>query len=172
MRSVLERLDARERAAAGRVEGLTEQIAALTAELGEAEQELERLRIGRPVLAEALAEDEATTETESAAAGQSAVPVAAAASRWAMVPVFAPEADVSQALAGLPRAYRDVLEVLEDAGEPLRSVDLCRSLGLGVQARVTEAMRGKLKRLVERGWLVSPEAGRYALTPGVCGRID
>lgn len=88
-----------------------------------------------------------------------------------MVPAFAPGADPSAALAGLPRAYRDALEVIDDAGEPLRSVDLCRSLGLGVQARVTEAMRGKLNRLVERGWCVSPEAGRYALAPGVCGRI-
>ena len=40
------------------------------------------------------------------------------------------------------RAYRDVLEVLEDTGQPLRSVDLCRSLGLGVKANATEAMRG------------------------------
>lgn len=41
----------------------------------------------------------------------------------------------------LPREYRDLLEVAEDAGRPLRA---------------------KLKRLVERGWLAE-EAGLFAL---------
>ncbi|WP_194904194.1 hypothetical protein [Catenulispora rubra] len=140
-----------------RADGIREQIAALTQQLGEAERELERLRIGRAVVAEVLAEQDTTMES---AAGPSAVPVVQAASRWAMVPVFAPNADPAEALAGLPQPYRDVLEAIDDAGEPLRSVDLCRSLGLGVQARVTEAMRGKLNRLVERGWCVSGEPGR------------
>lgn len=168
MGSLLERLEARERAVAERIEELREQIAALTGQLGEAEQDVKRLRIGRAVVAELLAEDEpAPGEALSPAAGV----VAAAASRWAMVPSWRPDAGIPEQLAGLPRAYRDVLEVIDDAGGPLRSVDLCRSLGLGVQARVTEAMRGKLNRLVERGWLVSPQAGRYALAPGVVGRI-
>ena len=167
--SLLERLEARERAAQVRADGIREQIAALTEQLGEAERELERLRIGRAVVAEVLAEQDTTME--SAAAGPSAVPVVQAASRWAMVPVFVPDADPAEALAALPQPYRDVLEAIDDAGEPLRSVDLCRSLGLGVQARVTEAMRGKLNRLVERGWCVSGEPGRYGLAPGVRGRI-
>ncbi len=157
MGSLLEVLQAREQAAQMRADGIREQIAALTQQLGEAERELERLRIGRAVVAEVLAEQDTTMES---AAGPSAVPVVQAASRWAMVPVFAPNADPAEALAGLPQPYRDVLEAIDDAGEPLRSVDLCRSLGLGVQARVTEAMRGKLNRLVERGWCVSGEPGR------------
>ena len=136
MGSLLERLEAREQAALGRIEEIQRQIAALTVELGEVEAELERLRIGRAVLAEVLAEDETTPEAAAA------VPVVQAASRWAMVPVFDPQADPAAALAGLPQPYQDVLEAIDDAGEPLRSVDLCRSLGLGVQARVTEAMRG------------------------------
>lgn len=166
MGSVLERLAAREQAMSARIEQIREQIAALTAQLGQAERELDRVRIGREVLAEVLAEEDSATEP--AAVG----PVVKAASRWAMVPVFATDAGPVQALAGLPQVYRDVLEAIDDAAEPLRSVDLCRSLGLGVQARVTEAMRGKLNRLVERGWCVSPEAGRYGLAPGVVGRID
>ena len=39
MASVLDRLDAREQAAAGRIEKIQKQIAALVAELGEAEGE-------------------------------------------------------------------------------------------------------------------------------------
>jgi len=165
MGSVLERLAAREQAAAGRVQGLAEQIAALTAELREAERELERLRIGRSVLAEVLAEDDGPDASVPPAAP--AGPAKRDARRWQTVPHRSDDPD----LRSLPQPYRDVLEVLDDAAEPLRSVDLCRSLGLGVQARVTEAMRGKLNRLCERGWLVSPEAGRYAMAPGVAGRI-
>jgi hypothetical protein len=165
MGSVLERLAAREQAAAGRIEEIRERIAVLAAELGEAEQELERLRIGRQVLAEVLAEDGGPD-----AAASPGVPDGSAkrdGRRWQAVPHRSDDPD----LQSLPQPYRDVLEVLDDAGEPLRSVDLCRRLGLGVQARVTEAMRGKLNRLTERGWLVSPGSGRYALAPGVAGRI-
>ena len=165
MVSVSERLAAREQAAAGRVQGLTEQIAKLTAELGQAERELERLRIGRSVLAEVLAEDDGPDAAAQPVV--SAGPAKRDGRRWQKVPHRSDDPD----LASLPQPYRDVLEVLDDAGEPLRSVDLCRSLGLGVQARVTEAMRGKLNRLTERGWLVSPGSGRYALAPGVAGRI-
>jgi hypothetical protein len=168
MGSLLERLDAREHAAAGRVEEIRARLAALTADLGEAERELERLRIGRAVVAELLAEDPAAS---GPAVDPPPVSAAPAASRWAMVPGFDPGADPGQALAGLPQAYRDVLEVIDDTGEPVRAVDLCRALGLGVQARVTEAMRGKLNRLVERGWCVNGEPGRYGLAPGVTGRI-
>jgi hypothetical protein len=124
-----------------------------------------RLRIGRSVLAEVLAEDD-----EPGAAVPPAVPAGPAkrdGRRWQTVPYRSDDRD----LRSLPQTYRDVLEVLDDAGQPLRSVDLCRSLGLGAPAGATEAMRGKLKRLTERGWLVSPAAGRYALAPGVAGRI-
>jgi len=166
MGSVLERLAAREQAAVGRIEEIRERIAVLAAELGEAEQELERLRIGRQVLAEMLAED----EPSSVAGPQAAVAAAPAkrdGRRWQTVPYWSDDPDPGS----LPQPYRDVLEVMDDSGVPLRAVDLCRSLGLGVQARFTEAMRGKLNRLVERGWCVSPESGRYAPAPGVCGRI-
>ena len=165
MGSLLERLEARERAAAERIEELWEQIAALTEQLGEAEQDVERLRIGRSVLAEVLAEDDGPDANVPPVLP--ARPAKRDGRRWQTVPHRSDDPD----LASLPQPYRDVLEVLDDAGEPLRSVDLCRALGLGVQARVTEAMRGKLKRLCERGWLVSPESGRYALAPGVVGRI-
>jgi hypothetical protein len=170
MASVLDRLDAREQAAAGRIEKIQKQIAALAAELAEAEAELERLRIGRAVLTEVLAEDEPAAESTAQTQTVSAVTVAPDkrdGRRWQAVPHRSDDPD----LGSLPQPYRDVLEVMDDAAVPLRAVDLCRSLGLGVQARFTEAMRGKLNRLVERGWCVSPESGRYALAPGVCGRI-
>ena len=162
MGSVLERLAAREQAASGRIEEIREQIAVLASELSQAEAELERLRIGRQVLTEMLAED-----VEPAGIAPAARASKRDGRRWQTVPHRSDDPD----LASLPQSYRDVLEAMEDADQSLRSVDLCRSLGLGVKASATEAMRGKLNRLVKRGWCVSPETGRYALAPGVAGRM-
>jgi hypothetical protein len=57
----------------------------------------------------------------------------------------------------LPAAYRDVLEVLADAGGAMRAGRISRAVGRGESAARVEGLRGKLKRLVERGWLVEDE---------------
>ena len=62
------------------------------------------------------------------------------------------EADV------LPRDYRDLLEVAEDAGRPLRAAQVAAAAGLSTDRGKVETLRAKLKRLVERGWLAE-EAG-------------
>jgi hypothetical protein len=165
--SLTERLAAREQTAAEAVERARAEVEQATARLEQAEAYLARIRDAAVILAEVLAED------EPAASAAASPPAAAPATSgrdgraWQTVPHRSDDSD----LASLPQPYRDVLEVMEDVAEPLRSVDLCRSLGLGVKANATEAMRGKLNRLVERGWCVSPEPGRYALAPGVAGRI-
>jgi chromosome segregation ATPase len=51
-----------------------------------------------------------------------------------------------------------VLEVLEDAGRPLRAVQIAATAGLSTDKAKVEGLRSKLKRLVERGWLAE-EAG-------------
>src|SRR5881394_3065491 len=56
-------------------------------------------------------------------------------------------------LSALPAAYRDVLEVLVDAGGAMRGGKIWRGVGWGGSAAKVEGLRGKLKRLVERGWL-------------------
>jgi len=64
----------------------------------------------------------------------------------------------------LPVAYRDVLEVLADAGQGLRAKQIAVALGLAGERRGVEGLRVKLKRLVRlvrRGWLVEPEVGVY-----------
>jgi hypothetical protein len=63
----------------------------------------------------------------------------------------------------LPEAYRDLLEVLEDAGRPLRAGQIAAAAGLRTDKAKVEGLRSKLKRLVERGWLAE-EAG-----PGLFG---
>jgi hypothetical protein len=66
----------------------------------------------------------------------------------------------------LPVAYRDILEVLADAGRPLRAKDIAVGLGLSLEAAKVEGLRSKLKRLVERGWLSEPESGVFVLADG------
>jgi chromosome segregation ATPase len=58
----------------------------------------------------------------------------------------------------LPQAYRDLLEVAEDAGRPLRAAEVAAAAGLSTDRVKVETLRSKLKRLVERGWLAE-EAG-------------
>jgi hypothetical protein len=58
----------------------------------------------------------------------------------------------------LPQAYRDLVEVAEDAGRPLRAAQIAAAAGLGTGKAKVETLRSKLKRLVERGWLAE-EAG-------------
>ena len=58
----------------------------------------------------------------------------------------------------LPQAYRDLVEVAEDAGRPLRAAQIAAAAGLSTDKAKVETLRSKLKRLVERGWLAE-EAG-------------
>ncbi|WP_433171347.1 hypothetical protein [Actinoallomurus sp. CA-150999] len=70
-------------------------------------------------------------------------------------------------LAVLPRAYRDVLEVLADAGGAMRAGKISSALGRGESAAKVEGLRSKLKRLVERGWLTEDAPGMFALAEPV-----
>ena len=67
------------------------------------------------------------------------------------------------AASALPQAYRDLLEVAEDADRPLRAGQIAAAAGLSTDKAKVEGLRAKLKRLVERGWLAE-EAG-----PGLFG---
>ncbi len=58
----------------------------------------------------------------------------------------------------LPRACRDLVEVAEDAGRPLRAAQIAAAAGLSTDKAKAETSRSELKRLVERGWLAE-EAG-------------
>jgi hypothetical protein len=84
------------------------------------------------------------------------------------VPVFGQDRDGRR----LPVAYRDVVEVLADAGRPLRARQVCQAVGTGAEPRHREGMRIKLKRLVERGWLVEAEPGLFACAAGVAATLD
>ena len=42
---------------------------------------------------------------------------------------------------------------------------LCEKLRVSIAAKNIEGMRGKLKRLVERGWLIETQPGKVTIRP-------
>jgi hypothetical protein len=169
MGSLFEELEAREAAARGRVDELEEQLAEVTGRLEEAQENLERLRITRETVFEVMAE---------MSAGASTVPDAEAAE-----PVVTGDAQEPSAYAGaerrvagvltvpywrpgmeteaLPRIYRDIVEIVRDAPGPVRAKQIAPRIGLPAEVGKIEGTRGKLKRLVARGWLDEGDPGLF-----------
>src|SRR6266516_1965748 len=164
MSSLLERLEQRETATRVRVEELRAEMASLAERLASEEELLERLAITKKTVIEVLAGDDLGGEV---AAGAGAGPASGMA---VQVPAFTPDGEAD--VRGLPVAYRDVVEVLADAGMPLRAMQVCQALGLGIEPRHREGMRSKLKRLVGRGWLVEAEPGLFVCATGVAGTLE
>jgi hypothetical protein len=162
MGSLIDELQRREAAARAQAEELRGQIAQLAERLAGVEEQLSRLVIAREVVDEVL--DRAAAEVSLASGRAEAAAPAVPGRRSAVIGVLAvppwragAEADV------LPRDYRDLLEVAEDAGRPLRAAQFAAAAGLSTDRGKVETLRSKLKRLAERGWLAE-EAG-----PGLFG---
>jgi hypothetical protein len=163
---LLEALQARERAARARVEALRAEMDGLAERLAVEQAVLGRLEVTTQTVLEVLA-----GEGGGLPGGDAVVadpdPGAAAPRVGAKVPAFGPDGNGH----GLPVAYRDVVEVLADAG-PLRAAQVCQAVGAGAEPRHREGMRIKLKRLVERGWLAETEPGLFACAAGVAAALD
>jgi hypothetical protein len=167
--SLLEALQAREEAVRTRVEALRAEMDRLAERLAAEQELLGRLEITRQTVIEVLAGDLPGGNAVGIDPDpQSEGGVGAAAPRvGAQVPVFGQDGDGRR----LPVAYRDVVEVLADAG-PLRARQVCQAVGTGTEPKHREGMRIKLKRLVERGWLVEAEPGLFACAAGVAAALD
>ncbi len=159
MGSLIDELRRREAAAREEAEELRGQIAQLAERLAGAEDRLSRLVIARETVDEVLGE-------AGPQASPAAIPEETAGSRPGRlrarvltVPPWRPDLGA----AALPQAYRDLLEVAEDAGRPLRAGQIAAAAGLRTDKAKAEGLRSKLKRLAERGWLAE-EAG-----PGLFG---
>ncbi|MCC2280076.1 hypothetical protein LKL35_32320 [Streptomyces sp. ET3-23] len=170
MGSLLEELERREAETRARVEELREQVEELNRQLAAEEERLTRLRITRETVDEVLAEagaEAAPQERDGGgpvgqkAAGAS-VPGTDAVIGVQTVPSWRPGLETSV----LPAAYQDLLEVLGDAGGPLRAKQIAVGIGLGSEnLSKVEGVRSKLKRLVMRGWLTENTPGVFALRP-------
>jgi hypothetical protein len=154
MGSLIDELQRREAAAreeAGELRGRIEQ---LTERLARVEERLSRLVITRETVEQVLNEG-AGAEAAPAAMPDGMVP---SRSRYPVGVLAVPPWRAGVEASALPEAYRDLLEVLEDAGRPLRAVQIAATAGLSTDKAKVEGLRSKLKRLVERGWLAE-EAG-------------
>jgi hypothetical protein len=160
MGSLIDELQRREAAARAEAEGLRGQIAQLTERLAGVEERLSRLVITRETVDEVLSGSGA--EASSAVMpGGAVAPRSGHPSPIGMLAVPPWRAGLEASV--LPEAYRDLLEVLEDAGRPLRAAQIAAAAGLSTDKAKVEGLRSKLKRLAERGWLAE-EAG-----PGLFG---
>lgn len=127
MGSLVDELQRREAAARKEAGELRGQIAQLTGRLARVEERLSRLVIAREtvdeVLREAGADVPPAAEPEvTGPPGPGRPPVTVALA----VPPWRPGLEAS----ALPQAYRDLLEVAEDAGRPLRAAQIAAAAGL------------------------------------------
>ncbi|WP_405645221.1 hypothetical protein [Streptomyces sp. NBC_00019] len=162
MVSWLEELDRRETAAREEIAELRDQIEELTSRLAEREDVLSRLQITRETMTEILSgNDTVSVAGVEAGAGEAEMeePRLPAGSPVGvrLVPQWTPELAVEV----LPGPYRDIVEVLQDAVHPMRAHHLCAALGLSTDKSKVEGFRSKLKRLVERGWLMEEGPGLF-----------
>ena len=165
MGSLIGELQRREAAARAEAERLRGQIGELAERLAGVEEQLSRLAIAREVVDEVL-DGSATTGVSpvSPVPGQPEVTASPGAGRSHVIGALAvPPWRAGLEVSVLPRDYRDLLEVAEDAGRPLRAAQIAAAAGLSTDRGKVETLRSKLKRLVERGWLAE-EAG-----PGLFG---
>ena len=158
MGSLIDELQRREAAAREEAEELRGRIAQLAEHLARVDERLSRLVIARETVEEVLS---GAARTSAVDAGGAAPPRLGHPSPVGVLAV--PPWRLGLEVSALPEAYRDLLEVAEDAGRPLRAGQIAAAAGLSTDKAKVEGLRSKLKRLAGRGWLAE-EAG-----PGLFG---
>lgn len=162
-------MESRERAALARVEDLRAEFERVRMALAEAEELLNRRVVGLEEYLETLAE---LGDMESAAVGEPSQPVPVRRSAVSDAPptvaggrqVVARKEDGIRVEA-LGPDYRRIMAVLEKAeGDGLSAREVAAGLGwdTSLPARV-EGARGRMKRLVDRGWLTESRPGLFTL---------
>ncbi|WP_336216807.1 hypothetical protein [Nonomuraea sp. LPB2021202275-12-8] len=147
---MLEELARREAMTRQRIEEIGEQITALTSRLEDEQDRLSRLTITRETVEEILGEAAGlvreSAETAEIAGGgvdaTGAAPIRPPAIGVVTVPPWQP----GMKAAMLPRAYRDAVEIMADAGRAMRAGQIAVAMGLPDEAAKREGLRSKLKR--------------------------
>ena len=165
MGSLIEELQRREAAARQEVDELRGEIARLNERLARAEERLSRLEITRETVTEILGAERPTAGLGvGAAAAVDPAPVGSRVAEGSPVGVLTvPPWRPGLAESVLPSSYRDLLEVLADAGRPLRAGSIAAAAGLSTEKSKIEGLRSKLKRLAGRGWLAEDGPGLFTL---------
>jgi hypothetical protein len=158
MGSLMEELRRREAAARAEVDRLRARIVELTQELARAEDRVSRLAIAREEVTRVLEEPAAAGAVRQEGA-PAAKPGPGSSAGALTVPPWREGAEASV----LPQAYRDLLEVAEDAGRPLRAAEFAVATGLATDKARVEGVRSRLKLLAARGWLAGVPGGLFTL---------
>ncbi|BBA96961.1 hypothetical protein RVR_2496 [Actinacidiphila reveromycinica] len=170
MPSVVGLLEQHELAARREVDRLREEADRIQAELVAAEEEWREWTVARRRVDVVLAPGAGTAATEVASdpldAGVPSVPGHAVKPR-SQVPVWREGLDRSV----LSVDYQRIVQTLADRhglGQgPLTCQETAAAFGMDVVPARVEALRSKAKRLVARGWLAEPGAGRFTPAAGV-----
>jgi hypothetical protein len=64
----------------------------------------------------------------------------------------------------LPADYQRIMDVARRADGPVMVKQVCGELGISLEPARSEALRSKLNRLAERGWLRKLADGKFATT--------
>ncbi|WP_331744255.1 hypothetical protein OG762_49550 (plasmid) [Streptomyces sp. NBC_01136] len=169
MVSLLEELQLREAAARQRVEELQAEAAELAVRLEKARENLSRLEITRETVAQVLAELSAAEAEPEVPARDAPEPNETTAPHGVGVMMVPPWRE-GLVVAVLPDMYRDIVEIIADSPGPLQAKQIVPRIGLPTTTGKIEGTRGKLKRLVERGWLDEDVPGQFALARRGPGR--
>ncbi|MEV0743517.1 hypothetical protein AB0I51_48165 [Streptomyces sp. NPDC050549] len=146
---------------------LLERIAARRAELDGLEEQLakqlEEVRAERDELAVAIRVLERMSEqiTEELAV---TVPVSAQVGGRTVWMI--PDREAGAEETALPPEYQRILTVVRTAGGPVSVRQVGEELGLdtGVRGKL-EPLRGKLRKLADRGWLCTRPDGKFTIRP-------
>jgi hypothetical protein len=169
MVSLPDELQVREAAARQRVEELQAEAVELAVRLEEAREDLSRLEITRETVTQVLAELSAAQAEPEGPAGDAPGADEASAPHGVGVMMVPPWRE-GLAVVVLPDVYRDIVEVVADAPGPLQAKQIVPRIGLPTTTGKIEGTRGKLKRLVERGWLDEDSPGQFTLARHGPGR--
>ncbi|WP_169317432.1 hypothetical protein [Actinacidiphila oryziradicis] len=126
-------------------------------QLADAEAELARVAAAEQVVAQLLAED--------AAAGEAARDDDSATATVVEPGRVVPYRKDAAGPRDLSAEYQRVLQEVAAAGGPVRCKQMCERLGIGTEPRKVEAMRARMKRLADRGWLREGAPGLFTM-PG------
>ncbi len=160
MGSLIEELKRREAAARAEADRLRSRMEEFAQELARAEEQASRLAIAREEVVRVL-EQPASAELpgEPAKEPRPDPPIGL---------VTVPPREEGADAPVLPQSYQDLLEVVADAGRPLKAAQIAAAAGLRTDRAKVEALRSKLKRLAGRGWLAEKPGGLFTL-PGMHG---
>ncbi|MCT9009998.1 hypothetical protein [Streptomyces rhizosphaerihabitans] len=149
---------------------LEERTAQLRKQLADTEAEVARLGAAEVVYQQYQEEDAEAGHPDAAAwqqaleeatGGTPAAPPRPVGTPGAAGQLLIPHRGPGTGTDDLPADYQKIMEIVAGGDSPLQAKDVARELGLDAAPAKVEPVRGKLRKLAERGWITRTPAGRY-----------